>query len=64
MVISYNLIIINDIIFEGGRMRNHLLRLRMSGVMPPLAICLQGVHRGNSLVFAETRNGNDKRGFR
>jgi len=37
MVISYNLIIITDIIFEGGRMSTHLhlvLSLRMSGVMP------------------------------
>ena len=41
MVISYNLIIITDIIFEGGRMSTHLhlvLSLRMSGVMPPLSL--------------------------
>jgi hypothetical protein len=38
MVISYGLIIITDIIFEGRRMSAHLLRLRMSGDMPPLSL--------------------------
>jgi hypothetical protein len=38
MVISYNVIIITDIIFEGGRMSTHLLRLRISGGMPPLSL--------------------------
>lgn len=43
MVISYNLIIRTNIIFEGGRMSTHLhlvVSLRMSGDMPPLSLCV------------------------
>jgi hypothetical protein len=38
MVISYNVIIITDIIFEGGRISTRLLWSRMSGGVPPLSL--------------------------
>jgi len=65
MVISYNLVIITNIIFEGGKMsiKLHLvLRLRMSGDVPPLSLyvfkaCLEAT----LWFFAETKSGNRKR---